>query len=81
MDQLVVQIKKNFGEIYEFGTGENYSINEVANIFKGKKKYIDYRPGEYQETLCDIDKAKKDLGWKTKHSLKKYILDWKKKNI
>lgn len=72
--------KKNYGEIYEFGTGENYSINEVADIFEGEKKYIDYRPGEYQETLCDIDKAKKELGWEAKRSLKKYIVDWKRDN-
>ena len=39
---------------YELGSGKNYSINELADMF-GKdypREYIDERPGEARETLC-----------------------------
>ena len=54
------------GEIFELGSGKNYSINEVANMFGEDypKKYIDQRPGEYDVTLADYTLAKKTLKWK-----------------
>ena len=61
------------GEIFELGTGRNYSINEVADMFGGEKKYLPDRPGEYDVTLCDYSKAELTLGYKPKGSLKKYI--------
>ena len=62
-------------EFFELGSGVNFSINEVADMF-GKdypKKYIPARKGEYDRTLCDYSKAELKLGWKPKHSLKKYM--------
>ena len=63
------------GEIFELGSGKNYSINEVANIFGEDypKKYIDQRPGEYDVTLADYTLAKKTLKWKPHLNLSDYI--------
>jgi len=65
---------------YELGTGVNYSINEVADMFNYRKKYIPARSGEYDVTLCDYSKAGKELGYIPKDNLKQYIKQWMEEN-
>lgn len=72
--------KDNKATEYELGTGKNYSINEVADIFNHTKIYIPARPGEYDVTLCDYSKAEKQLGYKPKDNLKQYITKWLEEN-
>jgi len=48
---------------FNIGRGKNYSVNEIADIIGGEKRYIPARPGEVRQTLCDNSKAKK-YGWK-----------------
>jgi UDP-glucose 4-epimerase len=67
--------RKFYAEFFELGRGNNYSINEVADMF-GKeypKKYISARKGEYPSTLADYSKAKKLLNYDPKYNLKDYI--------
>ena len=63
------------GEIFELGSGKNYSINEVADMFDKYyiREYIPTRKGEYDITLCDYSKAELELGWKPTRNLKDYI--------
>ncbi len=63
------------GQLFELGTGNNYSINEVADAFGEDypREYIDRRPGEMLETLCVDTLAKDVLGWKPKKDLIEYI--------
>ena len=68
--------KDNKAEEYELGSGKNYSINEVASIFNHKTEYIPARPGEYDITLCDYSRAEKNLDYKPKGNLEKYIKNW-----
>jgi len=72
--------KKSKAKEYEFGTGKNYSINELADMFDCEKTYIPARQGEYDVTLCDYSKAEKELGYKPTDNLKKYIKQWLGKN-
>ena len=65
------------GEIFELGSGENFSINVIADSFDSGKEYIDARPGEACDTLCTDKKAHKLLGWKPKHNILDYIEDFK----
>ena len=81
VDGLVRCIGKNHkAEVFELGTGVNYSINEIADMFESDTTYIPQRPGEYDITLCDYTKAKKQLGYKPKGNLKKYVTKWVKEN-
>lgn len=66
-----------YGEAFPLGTGINYSINELADMFGGEKIYIPKRPGEAEMTLADISKTKKLLKWKPTHSLNEYITKFK----
>ena len=67
--------EKRWNTIFELGTGENWSINQIATMF-GKDypvKYINERPGEYPETKADYSEAHKLLNWNAKVKLNKYI--------
>lgn len=51
--------------VYNVGTGKNYSIVEVANMINNSPgiRYIKERPAEVRETLADINETCKDLKW------------------
>ena len=57
----------------ELGRGENFSINELADMFNTDIKYIDERPGEARETLCNTLIAKRLIGYEPKVNLNDYI--------
>ncbi len=74
VDGLVKAVGKDFrADIFELGSGKNYSINEIADLFEHEKTYIPARNGEYPFTLCDYSKVEKELGWKPKGNLQTYI--------
>jgi len=62
-----------FGQIYNVGTGINYSINEIANIIGGEKQFIKPRLGEARITLANNSKIKKELGWNPKINLPEWL--------
>ena len=61
------------GEIFNLGTGKNYSILEVAKMFGGDIVHTTARPGESKETLADISETVKKIGWKPQYNLEDYI--------
>jgi len=69
------------GQIFNLGCGSNYSINELANMFGGEKKYIPSRPGEARNTLADHTEMTKATGWVPKMSLESYVNRWKGENV
>ena len=73
IDLITDENSKANGKIFELGRGVNYSINEVANIFGGEKKYIPSKKGEVRDTLCVNSKAREILNWKPKRNLEDYI--------
>ena len=68
---------KKHEDAWEFGTGINYSINEVYEMFKEKfgvdKLHLPDQKGNYRKTLRENDDAIDRLGWKPKDRLKDYI--------
>ena len=67
----------NWGEVYNIGYGENWSIKEIANAIDSNQVFLSGRPGEMRETLADIRKARTELAWKPKVN----ILDWIKTQL
>ncbi len=62
------------GDVYNLGTGTNYSINELAKMFEGTEiEYIPPRPGEAKMTLADISKTTADTGWAPKVRIQDYV--------
>ena len=70
---LASQIDNGNGEVINIGAGNNHSVQEIADIVGGEQVYVPERPGEVKDTLADISKAKKILGWEPKISLKEGI--------
>ena len=64
-------------DAWELGTGTNYSILEVFEMFKEKfnceKIHIDNQKGNYRITLRENNDAIDRLGWSPENRLKKYI--------
>ena len=64
---------KSIKKIYNLGSGKKTSINTIAKIFGGKRKFIPFRPGEPKHSLANISKLKKDINWKPKISIEEGI--------
>lgn len=64
-------------DAWELGTGMNYSINEVYEMFKEKfnvdKVHIPDQPGNYRKTLRENDDSLTRLGWSASDRLQDYI--------
>jgi UDP-glucose 4-epimerase len=69
---MVSEVKHN---IYNVGTGKNYSIIEIADMIKSKPgiEHVEERPAEVRETLADISETKKQLMWSPKFSIEDMI--------
>lgn len=64
-------------DAWELGTGMNYSINEVYQMFKDKFdvgcEYLLDQPGNYRKTLRENNDALERLDWKPQDRLLDYI--------
>jgi UDP-glucose 4-epimerase len=64
-------------DAWELGSGVNYSINEVFEMFKQRFNveavYIPDQPGNYRETLRENNDSLVRLGWKPEDQLLSYI--------
>ena len=61
------------GEVINIGGGKNHSVNEIAEMVGGETIHIPARPGEMQDTLADVAKAKELLGWRSEITLEEGI--------
>jgi UDP-glucose 4-epimerase len=68
---------KSHEDAWELGTGTNYSINEVYEMFKEKfwveSVYIPEQAGNYRKTLRENDDTCERLGWEPTDRLREYI--------
>mgnify|MGYP003350753305 FL=1 len=62
------------GEIYNVGTGYNYSILEIAQLISENIEFIPKRIAELSYTRADNSKIFKDLGWQPKINIKEWLL-------
>ena len=63
------------GESFNIGNGNNFSINEIADIFGGERDYYK-KVLEPFETLADNSKARKKLGWSPEGDLKEWLTNY-----
>ena len=64
------------GEVFNIGNGDNYSVNELADMFGGEKQY-GVEVLEPFLTLADNTKAKEILGWEPTGDLKTWMKKYK----
>ena len=52
------------GEVFNIGSGDHYSINQLVALLGGSKTHLPKRPGEPDCTFADISKIQQRLQWK-----------------
>lgn len=62
-----------WGEVFNVGTGKNYSILELASMISNKQEFVADRRAETRETLADNSKIYNTMGWKPTVDIKDYI--------
>jgi len=67
--------KKYFGQVFNIGSGINYSVQQIADAISDNQTYIPKREGEMETTWSNIDKASEILNWKPEVD----VLEWIKK--
>lgn len=65
--------KKQNGAVYNLGTGTNFSIKQIAEMFNFPYSHVPQRAGEARETLANIEKIKNAFDWKPTIFLKEYM--------
>jgi len=68
-----MEVDKGFGEIYNVGTGKDYSILDLVKMIGGEHIHIPERIGESRYTRANISKTKRVLDWKPVVKLKDYL--------
>lgn len=61
------------GQIFNVGTGNAYSVNQIARKLSDKIKYIPPRKGEARHTQANITKIKNYFGWRPKIQLMEWL--------
>jgi len=65
--------QKEYGEVYNVGTGVNHSIENIANMISPRQIHLAPREGEVMHSRADIKKIKDSLGWEPKVNLEDWI--------
>jgi UDP-glucose 4-epimerase len=62
-----------FGQVYNVGTGTNYSVNQIARMISPYTTNIAPRPGEARLSLANNQKLRKTFGWEPSMKLEDWI--------
>ena len=62
-----------YGQVYNIGSGKNYSVNEIASFISDDTINIQPREGEVKTSLANIDKMNKTFAWKPQTDIKDWI--------
>ena len=60
------------GDVFNIGGGSKISVNELIGMMediigkKAREKYVEKQKGDVKDTLADVKKARKELGWNPK---------------
>ena len=75
---LSLSLEKNDENIFNIGSGINFSVNELADLLDENSTKINNAPLiEPRETLADINKAKNILKWRPRTELKDWVKIYK----
>jgi len=62
-----------YGQVYNVGSGKNYSVNEIASFISDDTINIPPRIGEARNSLANIDKIQKTFAWKPEMNVEEWI--------
>ena len=67
-----VDLGNYIGEVFNIGSGKNYSIKDIADAVSDNQVSISKRNGEMETTLADISKVESVMNWKPEID----VLEW-----
>jgi UDP-glucose 4-epimerase len=62
-----------YGQVFNVGTGNNYSVNQVSRMISNNTINMTPRPGESRVTLANNQKLRKTFGWEPTIKLEEWI--------
>ena len=62
-----------YGQVYNVGSGKNYSVNEIASFISDDTINIPPRIGEARNSLANIDKMQKTFAWRPEVDVEEWI--------
>jgi len=62
-----------YGQVFNVGTGKNYSVNQISKMISDNKIHITPRLGEARVTLANNLKIKKAFGWEPKINVEEWV--------
>ncbi len=62
-----------YGQVYNVGSGKNYSVNDIASFISNDTINIPPRVGEARNSLANIDKIYKTFAWKPETDVEQWI--------
>ena len=68
-------VKNHLGEVFNVGSGINYSVQQIADSISDNQTYIDERVGEMDTTLANITKTNKVIGWKPEVDVLEWVIN------
>ncbi len=87
LKKLIAENQETVIDIYNLGTGKGSSVLEVVHAFESANnvdvpyKICDRRAGDITIAYANVDKAEKELGWKSETSLEealRTVWNWQK---
>ena len=62
-----------YGQVYNVGSGKNYSVNDIASFISNDTINIPPRVGEARNSLANIEKIRKTFAWKPEVDVEEWI--------
>ena len=61
---LMPRVREHLGEVFNVGSGVNYSVQQIADAISDNQTYIPKREGEMDTTWSNIEKINQVIGWR-----------------
>ena len=65
-------VRDHLGEVFNVGSGVNYSVQQIADAISDNQTYIPKREGEMDTTWSNIEKINQVIGWRPEVD----VLEW-----
>ena len=62
-----------YGQVYNVGSGKNYSVNEIASFISDDTINIPPRVGEARNSFANIEKIRKTFAWRPEVDVEEWI--------
>ena len=62
-----------YGQVYNVGSGKNYSVNDIASFISNDTINIPPRIGEARNSLANINKIQKTFAWRPEVNVEQWV--------